>query len=87
MDLHCMYQNDLFAFGLCACRVNSESTMARAQLALKGNGRWDSDWFIARYAENTSITKRIATTLLDHAPGNTTIFPVVKLAKVDSDMP
>ncbi len=38
------------------CRVNSESAMARAQLALKGNGRRDSDWFIARYAQKTPIT-------------------------------
>ncbi len=42
------------AFSLCACkfrRVNSDSIMARAQLSLKGNGRWDSDWFIVRYAQ------------------------------------
>ncbi len=30
--------------------------MARAQLALKGNGRCDSDWFIARYAQKNPIT-------------------------------
>ena len=33
------------------------------------------------------LIKRIGTTLLDHALGEPTIFPVVKLAKVDSDMP
>ncbi len=47
------------AFSLCSCkfrRVNSEYAMAQAQLTLKGNGRWDSDWFIARYTQNTPIT-------------------------------
>ncbi len=33
------------------------------------------------------LIKRIGTTLLDHAPGAPTVFPVVKLAKVDSDTP
>ncbi len=62
--------------------------MARAQLALKGNGRCDSDWYIARYAQtHPLLIKRIGTTLLDHAPGAQTIFPVVKLAKVDSHTP
>ncbi len=71
MDSHCMYQNkaknDLLVhdqlcflsehvFSFCSCRVNSESAMAQAQLALKGIGRWDSVWFSARYALNTPIT-------------------------------
>ena len=30
------------------------------------------------------LIKRIGTTLLDHAPGAPTIFPIVKLAKVDT---
>jgi len=48
---------EAFHFSACKFRhVNSESAMAQAQLALKGNGRWDSDWFIARYAQNTPIT-------------------------------
>ncbi len=67
MDSHRMYQNSTYlltleqicflsgdTFSLCSCksrRVNSESAMVRAQLALKVNGRWDSDWFIARYAK------------------------------------
>ncbi len=33
------------------------------------------------------LIKRIGTTLLDHAPGAPTVFPIVKLAKVDLDMP
>jgi len=33
------------------------------------------------------LIKRIGTTILDHAPGTLTIFPIVKLAKVDSDTP
>ncbi len=33
------------------------------------------------------LIMRIGTTLLDHVPGATTIFPFVKLAKVDLDMP
>ncbi len=33
-----------------------ESAMVWVQLALKGNGRWDSDWFIAGYAQNRPIT-------------------------------
>jgi len=33
------------------------------------------------------LFKRIWTTLLDHVPGVPTIFPIVKLAKVDSDTP
>ncbi len=48
------------AFSLCACKlhhVNSESVMARAQLSLKGNGRWDSDWFIVRYAQGLICTR------------------------------
>ncbi len=66
--------------------VYSESAMAQAQLALKENGRWDSDWFIPRYAQNTPLLiKRIGTTLLDHAPDAPTVFPIVILAKVDSD--
>ncbi len=57
--------DELAVLIICACssrnllikhHLNSESTMARAQLALKGNGRWDSDWFIARYAQKTPIT-------------------------------
>ncbi len=67
MDSHCMYQNqptlayllahEQICFFTCKFRcVNSESAMARAQLALKGNGRWDSDWFIAHYAQNIPIT-------------------------------
>ncbi len=66
MDSHCVYKPTYLlaheqlrflsgdAFSLCALKIhhfNSESAMARAQLALKGNGRWDSDWFIARYAQ------------------------------------
>jgi len=31
------------------------------------------------------LIKRIGTALLDHAPNALTIFPVVKLAKVDLD--
>ncbi len=48
----CLLSGD--EFSLCALKfrcLNSESAMAQAQLALKGNGRWDSDWFIARYAQ------------------------------------
>ncbi len=65
MASHCMYQNKATyllsgeAFSLCACkfrRVNSEAAMVRVQLALKENGGWDSDGFIARYAQNTPIT-------------------------------
>ncbi len=37
------------------CLLNSESILARAQLALKGNERWESHWFIARYAQKTPI--------------------------------
>ncbi len=33
--------------------------MVQMQLALKGNGRWDSDWFIAHYAQNTPITQGV----------------------------
>ncbi len=33
------------------------------------------------------LIKRIGTTLLDHAPGALTVFPIVKLAKVDLDTP
>ncbi len=36
---------------------------------------------------HTLLIKRIDTTLLDHAPGAPTVFPVVKLPKVDSDTP
>ncbi len=36
---------------------------------------------------NPLLIKRIGTTLLDHARGAPTVFPVVKLAKVDSDTP
>jgi len=32
------------------------------------------------------LIKRIRTTLLDHAPGPQTIFPVAKLPKVDLEM-
>ncbi len=32
------------------------------------------------------LIKRIGTTLLDHVPGAQTVFTIVKLAKVDSDM-
>ncbi len=57
-------------------RLNSESAMTRAQFAL-----------IARYAKkkNPFLIKRIGKTHLDH--GRADRFPVVKLAKVDSDMP
>ncbi len=34
---------------------------------------------------HTLLIKRIGTTLLDHAPGAQTGFPITKLAKVDSD--
>ncbi len=62
--------------------------MARAQLALKGNGRWDSDWFIARHAQkHPLLIKRIGTTRLDHVSGHADHFLVDKLAKVDSDTP
>ncbi len=63
--------------------------MARAQLALKGNERWDSAWLIARYAQKKHplLIKRIGTIRLDHAPGHADRFPLVKLAKVDSDTP
>ncbi len=56
---HCMYKNEATymlvhkqlrnAFSLCSwklLRASRESAKAPAQLALKGNGRWDSDWFI-----------------------------------------
>ncbi len=36
--------------------LNSESALVWAQLILKGNGRRDSDWFIAHYAQKTRIT-------------------------------
>ncbi len=62
--------------------------MAWAQHALKGNGIWDSDWFIARWAQkHPLLIKRIGTTHLDHALGRADRFPVVKLAKVVSDTP
>ncbi len=64
MDLQCMYQNKaIYLLTHKQLHFLCESTVARTQLALKGNGRWDSDWFIAHYAQNTSITKRIGTTL------------------------
>ncbi len=44
MDSHCKYQNEV-----------SESAIVREQQALKVNGKWDSDWFIAHYAQNTLI--------------------------------
>jgi len=59
-------------------------TLKQMLLAFKGNGRWDSDWLIVRYDQNTPIT-HLGTTLLDHAPGAPTIFSIVKLAKVDLD--
>ncbi len=33
------------------------------------------------------LIMRIGTTLLDYVPGATTIFPFLKLTKVDLDMP
>ncbi len=64
MALQCMYQNKaIYLLTHKQLHFLCESTLARTQLALKGNGRWDSDWFIAHYAQNTSITKRIGTTL------------------------
>ncbi len=42
MDSQCMYQ--------------IEATYLQPQPFPKGNGRWDSDWFIACYAQNTPIT-------------------------------
>ncbi len=72
MDSRSVYQNTTYvlvheqmrllsgdAFSLCALkflRLNSESAPEQAQLTLKGNGRWDSDWFIAHYTPNTPIT-------------------------------
>ncbi len=32
------------------------------------------------------LIKKIGSTLLDHAPGTPTVFSIVKLANVDSDM-
>ncbi len=53
----CFLSGDVFSLSAYKFhRINSKSVMAWAQLALKGNGRWDSDWFIARYAQNTPIT-------------------------------
>ncbi len=77
------------AFSLCACkfcRVNSESAMTRAQLALKGN------WILIGLLHvmpktHPLLIKRIGTTLLDHALGAPTVSHVIKLAKADSDMP
>ncbi len=70
------------------CRLNSESAMARAQLALKENGRYHSDWFIARYAQkHPLLIKRTGTTRLDHVPGHANRFPVIKLATVDLETP
>ncbi len=55
------------AFSRCALksrRLNSESALERVQLALKRNGRWDSDWFIARYAQkHPLLIKRIGSRL------------------------
>ncbi len=58
--------------------------MAQAQLALKGNERWDSDWFIARYVQKTPIThyENRNNPFRPYAP---TVFPIVILAKVDSE--
>ncbi len=57
--------------------------MVQVQLAFKGNGRWDSDWFVARYAKKHPwLIKRIGVTLLDHVPGAQNVFSIVKLAKV-----
>lgn len=36
---------------------------------------------------HTYLIKRISTSLLDHAPRHTAYFSVIKIAKVDSDMP
>ncbi len=33
------------------------------------------------------LIEMIGTTILDHALGASTIFPIIKLAEVDSDMP
>ncbi len=48
------------AFSLCSLkfrRLNSKSALARAQLALKGNGGLDSDWFYCTLRlKNTPIT-------------------------------
>ena len=78
-------------FGLSTIKfrhVNSESAMARAQLAFKGNG---DETLIGltnvNHKTHPLLIKRIGTTLLDHAPGAPTICPIVKLAKVDSDTP
>ncbi len=66
--------------------VNNESAMARVQLALKGNERLDSDWFIARYTQKTPITQNRDNSFRPCA-GRADHFPVVKLATGDSDMP
>ncbi len=53
----CFLSGEAFRLSACKfCCINSESATAKAQQALKGNGRWDSDWFIACYAQNTPIT-------------------------------
>ncbi len=56
----------------------------QAQLALKGNGRWDSDWFIARYAQKTPITHKENRKNPFRPCARVHRF---KLAKVDSDTP
>ncbi len=77
------------AFSLCACKfrsVNNKSAMARAQLALKGMR--DETLIGLLYVipkKHPLLIKRIGTTRLDQAPGRTDRFPIVKLAKVDSD--
>ncbi len=61
------------------CRLNSESALAQAQLALKGNGRWD--WLVSICVftqKHRLLIKRIRTTRLDHAHRH---FPVDKLGK------
>ncbi len=70
------------AFSLCSRkfrRVNSEST-------LKGMGDETLIGLLHVIPKtHPLLINRIGTTLLDHAPGASTVFPVIKLAKVDLD--
>jgi len=60
-----------------ALNLAMESTMMRAQLAFKRNGRCDSDWFIAHFysKKHPLLIKRMGNTPLGHVLGTPTIFP------------
>ncbi len=79
---------------ICSCTSSSVTSLeTRSVFALR-------NWLLKGMGDETLIgllhimpkthpllIKRIGTTLLDHALAAATLFPVVKLAKVDSDMP